>query len=222
MKLYSYWRSSSAWRVRIVLGWKAVPCEYVAVNLSPDAAENASDSYAAVNPLQQVPTLEWTEGTRVLRLTQSVAIAEYLEERFPEPAFFPKTALERARVRQAVEIINSGIQPLQNSATLAALRAHCDDDQVKAWIRNAITRGLAAFESLALAHAGEFSVGDEPSLADAWLIPQLYNARRFGVDLTPYPKLTEIESATARLEAFARAHPDQQPDAPVVSRIGHE
>jgi maleylpyruvate isomerase len=214
VKLYSYWRSSSAWRVRIVLAWKAVPYEYVAVNLAPDAAENASDSYAAVNALQQVPTLEWTEAERAIRLTQSIAIAEYLEERFPEPRFFPKSELSRARMRQAVEIVNSGIQPLQNSATITALRALCDEDGVKAWIRNAMTRGLAALESLALGHGGVFLVGDEPSLADACLVPQLYNARRFAVDLTPYPKLTEIEAATARLEAFARAHPDQQPDSP--------
>lgn len=219
MKLYSYWRSSSAWRVRIVLAWKAIPYEYVAVNLSPDTAENASDSYAAVNRLQQVPTLEWTEAERVVRLTQSVAIAEYLEERFPEPHFLPGSPLARARARQAVEIVNSGIQPLQNSGTITALRAFCDDDGVKAWIRRAMARGLAALESLALAHGAAFLVGDEPSLADACLIPQLYNARRFGVDVTPYPKLTEIEAATARLEAFASAHPDQQPDAPAVSRV---
>lgn len=219
MKLYSYWRSSSAWRVRIALAWKRIPYEYVAVNLSPDSAENASDSYAAMNPLKQVPTLEWTEGERVVRLTQSVAIAEYLEERFPEPHFFPQSTLERARVRQAVEIVNSGIQPLQNSATLAALRALCDEDGVKAWIRNAMARGLAALESLALARGAVFLVGDEPSLADACLVPQLYNARRFGVDLTPYPKLTEIEAAAGPLEAFARAHPDQQPDAPTISRV---
>ncbi|HEY6559114.1 MAG TPA: maleylacetoacetate isomerase [Polyangiaceae bacterium] len=222
MKLYSYWRSSSAWRVRIVLAWKAIPYEYVAVNLAPDAAENASESYAAVNALGQVPTLEWTEAGRVVRLTQSVAIAEYLGERFPEPHFIPKGTLERARVRQAVEIVNSGIQPLQNSATVAALRALCDEDGVKTWIRNGMTRGLAALESLALGHGGAFLVGNEPSLADACLVPQLYNARRFAVDLAPYPKLTEIEAATGSLEAFARAHPDQQPDAPADSRVRNE
>jgi maleylpyruvate isomerase len=222
VKLYSYWRSSSAWRVRIVLAWKAIPYEYVAVNLAPDAAESASESYAAVNVLGQVPTLEWTEAGRVVRLTQSVAIAEYLEERFPEPHFIPKGILERARVRQAVEIVNSGIQPLQNSATVAALRALSDEDGVRAWTRNSMTRGLAALESLALGHGAVFLVGDEPSLADACLVPQLYNARRFAVDLTPYPKLTEIEAATGSLEAFARAHPDQQPDAPADLRVRNE
>ncbi|HMJ15149.1 MAG TPA: maleylacetoacetate isomerase [Polyangiaceae bacterium] len=220
MKLYSYWRSSSAWRVRIVLAWKGIPYEYVAVNLLPDAAENASAGYAAVNPLEQVPTLEWTEAERVVRLAQSVAIAEYLEERFPQPHLFPKTTLARARMRQAVEIINSGIQPLQNSGTIAALRALSDEDQVRAWVRNAMVRGLAALESLALGQAAEFLVGDEPSLADAYLVPQLYNARRYAVDLTPYPKLTEIEAAAVSLEAFARAHPDEQPDAP--SRVRNE
>jgi maleylpyruvate isomerase len=222
VKLYSYWRSSSAWRVRIVLGWKATPYEYVAVNLAPDAVENASEIYAAVNPLQQVPTLEWTEGGRVVRLTQSVAIAEYLEERFPEPHLVPESPLARARMRQAVEIVNSGIQPLQNSATITALRALCDEDEVRSWTRSAVARGLAALESFALAHAGEFLVGDEPSLADAWLSPQLYNARRFAVDLTPYPRLTEIEAAAAALAAFARAHPDEQPDAPALSRVRNE
>jgi maleylpyruvate isomerase len=222
VKLYSYWRSSSAWRIRIVLAWKAVPYEYVAVNLAPDTAENAAESYAAVNPLEQVPTLEWTEAERVVRLTQSIAIAEYLEERFPEPRFFPESTLARARMRQAVEIVNSGIQPLQNSRTITALRALSDEDGVRAWIRSAMGRGLAALESLALGHAAEFLVGDEPSLADACLIPQLYNARRYAVDLTAYPKLTEIEAATASLEAFVRAHPDEQPDAPAASRVRNE
>jgi maleylpyruvate isomerase len=222
VKLYSYWRSSSAWRVRIVLAWKAVPYAYVAVNLSPDKPENTSEGYAAVNVLRQVPTLEWTEAERVVRLTQSVAIAEYLEERFPEPHLFPKSELARARMRQAVEIVNSGIQPLQNSATITALRALCGETEVKAWIRSAMTRGLAALEALALAHGAAFLVGDVPSWADACLIPQLYNARRFAVDLTPYPKLIEIEAATASLEAFVRAHPDQQPDAPVASRARNE
>src|SRR3982751_3762844 len=121
MKLYSYYRSTSAWRVRVVLAWKGLDYEYSAVNLSPDVREQASSAYGAINPLEQVPTLEWTQGGRLHRLTQSVAIAEFLEERYPTPALLPVDALARAHVRQLVELVTSGIQPFQNSGTLAVV-----------------------------------------------------------------------------------------------------
>jgi maleylpyruvate isomerase len=213
MKLYSYWRSSSSWRVRIVLAYKNIAYEYAAVNLAPNSAHHFSED-SAPNPLRQVPVLEWQEGERSLRLTQSVAIAEYLEERYPNPPLLPQAALARARVRQVVEIINSGIQPLHNSGTLADLRSLSDEERVQAFARSKIERGLSALEALALAHAGRFSVGDSPTLADVFLVPQLYVARRFRVELIPYPKLGEIEGALSSLPAFERAHPDRQPDAP--------
>jgi maleylpyruvate isomerase len=214
VKLYSFWRSTCSWRARIVLHYKGIPYDYVAVNLSPGAAESELDHYAGVNALRQVPTLEWTDGGRIVRLTQSVAIAEYLEESHPHPPLFPADPLARARVRQAVEIVNSGIQPHQNSRTFAALRRLTDESRVSEYVRGAIGLGLGALEVAARAESGRFMVGDSPTLADVFLVPQLYNARRFDVDVAPFPKLAEIADRAAVLPAFARAHPDSQPDAP--------
>lgn len=213
-KLYSYYRSTSAWRVRIVLEYKGIHYIYAPVNLAPEVTEQDSEGYGSVNPFRQVPTLEWHDGERLVRLAQSVAIAEYLEERHPTPALLPEGALARARVRRAVEIVNSGIQPHQNSRTVATLRGLTGEPQIAEWCRGAIARGLGALEVGAREHGGRFSVGDALSLADVFLVPQLYNARRFGVDPAPFPKLFEIEARAAVHPAFVRAHPDHQPDAP--------
>ncbi|HEX5659036.1 MAG TPA: maleylacetoacetate isomerase [Polyangiales bacterium] len=213
MRLYSYWRSSSAYRVRIVLALKAVPYEYVAVNLLPTICEQRSEAFAAINPMQQVPTLEWTDGSR---LTQSVAIVELLDELHPEPPLLPKQPLLRARVREIVELINSGIQPLQNTATLAELRRLGGEDAARSWAASALAQGLAALE--ARAQPGRFLVGDAPSLADVFLVPQLYNARRFGLALEAYPRLLAAEVAANALPAFQRARPEAQPDAPLEDR----
>jgi len=214
VKLYSYYRSSSAWRVRTVLEWKGLSYEYQAVNLAPGVSEQRAPEFAAVNPLQQVPTLEWADGERPIRLTQSVAIAEYLEETHPTPPLLPRAAVARARVRQVVELVTSGIQPLQNTATLAAVARLTTADGVREWAEGAIARGLAALETFAVAFGGLYTVGDDVTLADVFLVPQLYNARRFAVPLAPYPKLVEIDARASALPAFARAHPDRQIDSP--------
>jgi maleylpyruvate isomerase len=214
VKLYSYYRSTSAWRVRIILELKGLKYEYAPVNLAPNVTEQDSESYGAVNPFRQVPTLEWREGERLIRLTQSVAIAEYLEEQHAGTPLLPDSALARAWVRRAVEIVNSGIQPHQNSRTVATLRGLTGEAQVAEWCRGAIARGLGALEVGAQEYGGRFSVGDTLTLADVFLVPQLYNARRFGVDPAPFPKLFEIEARAAEHPAFVRAHPDRQPDAP--------
>lgn len=213
MKLYSYWRSSSAWRVRIVLAWKGIPYEYVAVNLKPGVDAQQAREFEAVNALRQVPVLELEHGGKGVRLTQSVAIAEYLEERFPRPPLLPEDALLRARVREMVEIVASGVQPLQNVRNLAELRRLGGDAAASAFGRDSIALGLAALELHAQMCAGEFCVGDAPSLADVFLVPQLFNARRFGVELSSVPTLLAIEERAARLPAFAVAAPEQQPDA---------
>lgn len=218
MKLYNYFRSSSAWRVRIVLGFKGIRYEYVPVNLAPDVLGQEAPSYSSVNPMRQVPALEWAQDGSIVRLTQSVAIAEYLEETYPEPPLLPKDPVERAYVRRAVEIVNSGIQPLQNSVVLARVRTIGTEDDLVRWTDAAMTRGLTALEEHARAVGGEFSVGRAPSLADVYLVPQLYNARRFEVDIASFPKLLEIEAAAIALPAFAGAHPDAQPDAPAKAR----
>jgi maleylpyruvate isomerase len=211
MKLYSYWRSSCAYRVRIVLALKGVPYEYVAVNLLPTVSAQRSHGYAAVNAMQQVPTLEWSEGGASVRLTQSVAIVELLEERYPEPPLLPREPLLRARVRERVEIVNAGVQPLQNTSTLAELRRLGGESAAQQWALRIMTQGLAALE--ALAGAGRFLVGDAPTLADVFLVPQLYNARRIGVELGAFPRLLAVEAYALALPAFAHARPEAQPDA---------
>lgn len=208
MRLYGYWRSSSAWRVRIALEWKGLPWEYVPVHLVADGGQQNLPAHAARNPMRQVPVLELDDGRL---LSQSVAIVEYLEELQPTPPLLPADPFARAVVRQLVEVVNSGIQPLQNLRVLAAMEAAGGDRG--AWARQVIEPGLAALQELARPHAGRFLVGDAPSLADVFLVPQLYNARRFGCGLEPLDLLLRVEQAAQALPAFQRAHPDRQPDA---------
>lgn len=206
MRLYAYWRSSTSWRVRIGLHHKGLPFEIVSVHLRH--GEQHSDDHVGRNPMHQVPVLELDDGTR---LTQSIAILEWLEETHPEPPLLPRDPLARQRVRQLAEVVNSGIQPPQNFALLQAISELGADKM--AWGRDVIGRGLAALESMATETAGTYLVGDAVSIADACLVPQLYNGRRFGVDLDAFPTLLRVEAACADLPAFQAAHPDQQPDA---------
>jgi maleylpyruvate isomerase len=213
MKLYSYWRSSCAYRVRIVLNLKGLAYQYIPVNIAPGSSEQSLESYGAINPMRQVPTLEWEEAGTIVRLTQSVAIAEYVEEHVSEPPLLPKAPLVRARVRECVEIVNSGTQPLQNTGVLNEMRRFDGDAGAQRWAARVIAHGLAALEFRARLHAGKFLVGDAVTLADVFLIPQLYNARRAAVDVTKFPRLLDVEMQAQALEAFARARPEAQPDA---------
>ncbi|HEX4351591.1 MAG TPA: maleylacetoacetate isomerase [Polyangiales bacterium] len=213
MKLYGYWRSSSAWRVRIVLNIKGIDYDYAPVNIAPKVREQITSSFAEVNPLQQVPTLEWDEAGATVRLTQSVAIVEYLETFKPEPPLLPRAPTARARVREAVEIVNSGIQPLQSTYVLNEARRLLSAEEANKWPGRAIQPGLRALEVHAERYAGFYSVGDELSLADAYLVPQLYNARRYGLDLSHFPRLIAVENHLNELDAFAKARPELQPDA---------
>ena len=208
MKLHGYWRSSCTYRVRIGLELKKLDYDVVPVNLLE--GQQKSEPYTGLNPTAQVPTLDLDDGTK---LTQSVAILEYLEETHPEPRLLPEDALGRARVRQLVEVVNAGIQPLQNLSILKRLEA-AGVDKVE-WSKLHIERGLRAYERLAAPSAGAYSHGDAPSLADCLLIPQIYNARRFGIDVErELPLLFAIDARCSELEAFRAAHPDRQPDAP--------
>ncbi|HVU02401.1 MAG TPA: maleylacetoacetate isomerase [Polyangiaceae bacterium] len=213
MKLYSYYRSSSAYRVRIVLHLKRVPFELVPVNLAPGHTEQHTDAYRAVNAFEQVPTLEWTEGGVTRRLTQSVAIAEWLDARFPEPPLLPDDALARARVREAVEIVNSGTQPLHNSSVLALIRDEASDEASRRFARRALERGLGALEAFARAHGGGWCVGDELTLADVFLVPALFAGRRYEAELSGLSTLLRIEERTRGIDAFEQARPERQPDA---------
>ncbi|MFO0611378.1 MAG: maleylacetoacetate isomerase [Polyangiaceae bacterium] len=211
MKLYSYFRSSASYRVRIGLGLKGLSYEYVPVNLVRDGGEQFGEAHRARNRMEQVPVLVVEDGGATVELTQSVAILEYLDERYPEPRLLPADRLQRAFVRRAVEIVNSGIQPLQNLSVLRELARLGADE--KAFARAANERGLAALEIEAKARAGRFFLGDTPTMADVFLVPQMFGARRFGVDLTPFPTLVRIDEALAKIPAVAAAHPDKQPDA---------
>lgn len=208
LRLYGYWRSSSSWRVRIALSWKGVDWESEAVHLR--RGDHLGAEHEARNAMRQVPWLEIAPGRG---LGQSMAILEWLEETHPAPPLLPRDPWLRAKARQLAEMVNSGIQPLQNLAVLRKVK-HDYGGDADAWARDWIAPGLAALERETRALAGTFCVGDEPSFADVYLIPQLFNARRYGVDVseTGYPTLLRIEAACGELPAFATSHPDHQPD----------
>lgn len=208
MKLHGYWRSSSSYRLRIALGLKGLSFEHAGVHLVE--GQQQAPEFVAKNPLAQVPVLEIEDEGQTLLLTQSVAILEYLEERFPEPRLLPEGRVARAEVRRAVEICNSGIQPLQNLSVLRTLKKLGADEQ--AFGREANERGLAALEAVAARAGGAYLVGDVPTLADVCLVPQLFSARRFGVDVTRFARLVAVDTRCAAIDAFAAAHPDRQPD----------
>jgi maleylpyruvate isomerase len=212
VKLYSYWRSSCSWRVRIALNLKGLPYTYEAVHLLKDGGQQHTEAYRAVNPQRTVPTLEFHEGGEVRRLSQSMAILEYLEERYPTPALLPRDAWARARCRMMAEGVNSGIQPLQNTSVMQFVKGELRSDE-RAFAAHWIARGLTALEALVKPAAGTYCMGEQVSFADLFLVPQLYGARRYGVDLSPYPTLTRIEAACGQLPAFQAAHADRQPDA---------
>ena len=214
MKLYGYYRSSASYRIRIILQTKGIGWEYRTILLSE--GEQSSESFKAVNPMGLVPVLDTGEAV----LAQSPAIAEFLEEQHPEPALLPADPLGRARVREMMHTVGCDIHPLQNLGVLKYIKAaySVDDDAIFAWCRKWIGRGFAAFEALALERSadGQFSFGDALTLADVWLIPQLYNARRFELDLTSYPTIVSIDGHCQTLHAFEAAHPARQPDAPAT------
>jgi len=208
LRLFSYFRSSSAWRVRIALAWKKVPHELVTVELR--GGEQHGSNFAARNPLEQVPVLEVTDERGGFLLTQSLAILEYLEERFPEPELLPKEPELRARARQLAEIVNSGIQPFQNLGFQNLLKAAGLDPLPVA--KGYIERGLGALETIAKTTSGRFLVRDGVTFADILLVPQLYGARRFGVDVEGFSTLRRVELECSALPAFEVAHPNAQPD----------
>jgi maleylacetoacetate isomerase len=209
LTLYNYWRSSSSHRVRIALALKGLAYRYVAVNLL--AGEQSSDEHKARSPTGYVPCLVM-DGTPYV---ESVAIVELLDERFPEPPLYPADAHARARVRALVEIVNSGIQPLQNTHVTQFVSKAGD---VKEWLQHFLSRGMASLETAMVAHEkegvrGAFAYGDAPTAADVFLVPQVFSARRFHIDLSKCPRVERAFDAAMKLEAFQRAAPERQPDA---------
>ena len=210
MRLYSYWRSSSAWRVRIALAWKRLEHELTPVHLLRNGGEQNTPEFLRKNPLGQVPVLEFEERGGIFRLTQSLAIIEYLDERFPERALLPSDHADRARARELAEIVNSGIQPHQNLPLIQRLDAAGADGS--AYRKRAIERGLEAIEAIAVHSAGKFMVRDGVTLADIYLVPQIASAKRFAVDLEPFPTLRRVDARCSELVEFQSAHPNAQPD----------
>lgn len=212
MILHTYWRSSSAYRVRIALGLKGLSYEPRFVHLVRGGGEQHRPEFKAKNPRGQIPVLELEDGGKTVILLQSLPIIEYLEERFPSPPLLPREPLLRARARELAEIVNSGMQPFQNTGTTNFLAEVAPELERSRWYQHFLGLGLATLEARARELAGRFLTGNDVSIADVLLVPQLYAARRVGVALDPFSTLLRVEAECAKLEGFAAAHPDRQPD----------
>ncbi len=211
MKLYNFFRSGTSHRLRIALNLKGLATDYVAVDLRTGAHEQAA--FKALNPQGLVPALQTDDSV----LIQSPAIIEWLEETHPTPALLPTDPLDRARVRALAAIVGCDIHPINNRRVLIQLRQQfgANEDAVNAWCATWISAGFDALEALLAADTqrGAFCWGHSPTLADVYLVPQVESARRFGVDMAPWPLITAIDQACAALPAFAQAAPAAQPDA---------
>jgi len=209
MKLHDYYRSAAAYRVRIALNLKGLPTEHLPRHLRK--GEQCAPAYLAMNPQGLVPTLEDDAGAV---LTQSLAIIEWLDETHPAPPLLPKDPLRRARVRAFALAIACDVHPVQNLKVLNRLRElGLSEQKVTEWASWANREGLSACEALVKGEKGPFCFGDTPSMADLCLVPQLGNARRFGVDVSVFPQLLQAEAAALAMKAFADAAPDRQSDA---------
>ena len=210
MKLYTYFRSSAAYRVRIALNLKGLPYEMVPIHLTRDGGRQLSDEFRAINPQMRVPALALSGGEV---LTQSLAIIEYLDEVHPEPPLLPADALERAKVRSLAQLIACDIHPLNNLVALRYLKRQLKQEQpeIDAWYHHWVLEGFKALEAM-LAPA-PYACGAQVTLADLCLVPQVYNARRLKVALDAFPKIVAVDAACLKLEAFDKARPENQPDA---------
>jgi maleylpyruvate isomerase len=209
VKLYSYFRSSAAYRVRIAMNLKGLGFETLPIHLQKDGGQNRKPEFRAINPLMRVPALKLQSGEV---LTQSLAIIEYLDEVHPEPPLLPRDPLGRAKVRAMSLLIACDIHPLNNVSPLRYLKNELGQDQVKidAWYHHWVIEGFTALESMV---ASPYAFGGEITLADICLVPQMANARRLKVPLDAFPKIVAIDAALATLPAFDKARPEKQPDA---------
>jgi maleylacetoacetate isomerase len=210
VKLYSYFRSSAAFRVRIALNLKGVTCDMVPIHLVKDGGQHKTAEYRAVNPQMRVPALALSGGEVLI---QSLAIIEYLDEVFPEPPLLPADAVKRAEARALAQIIACDIHPLNNSGTLAYLKNELKHDQatINTWYASWVHAGFEAIE--ARIKPGPYACGTHVTLADICLVPQVYNAGRFKVPLERFPKILAVDAELRKLPAFDQARPENQPDA---------
>lgn len=213
MKLYTYFRSSAAYRVRIALNLKGLAYEAIPVHLLKGGGEQLGDAYRTINPSALVPALQDERGT----ITQSMAILEYLEETHPDVPLMPADPLGRARVRELAQIVACDIHPINNLRVLRYLvhTLGVSEEAKTEWYRHWVREGLAAFESHLARDpgTGDFCHGETPTLADCFLVPQVFNAQRFEIDVNDYPNIARINATCVQLPAFVHAHPSQQPDA---------
>jgi maleylacetoacetate isomerase len=210
VKLYSYFRSSAAYRVRIALSLKGIAYETQSVHLVKDGGHNKRPEFRAINPQMRVPVLVTTAGDVLI---QSLAIIEYLDETHPQPPFLPKDPLDRARVRAFAELIACDIHPLNNTSLLRYLKNNMAQQQsaIDEWYRHWVITGFEALEELIT--PGPFTCGSDITMADLCLVPQVYNARRLNVPLERFPKIVGVDRACLAIAAFDRARPENQPDA---------
>ncbi|HVQ80166.1 MAG: maleylacetoacetate isomerase [Pseudolabrys sp.] len=210
MKLFSYFRSSAAYRVRIALNLKELPYEIVPIHLTKDGGRQHTQEFRAINPLARVPALELSGGEV---LTQSLAIIEYLDEIHPEPPLLPPAALGRARARAIAQMIACDIHPLNNLIALQYLRRQLKHEQpdIDAWYHHWITQGFTAMEEML--DPAPYACGQHVTVADICLVPQVANARRLKVPLEKFPKIVAVDAACLKLPAFDKARPENQPDA---------
>lgn len=213
MKLYTFFRSSASYRVRIALNLKGLTYDQAPIHLRRGGGEQLTAAYKSINPQALVPAFE--DDGKIL--TQSLAIIEYLDEKFPKPPLLPVDLADKAFVRSLAMVVACEVHPIQNLRVLNQLKAtyNQSDAQVNPWAQHWINLGLSAIEQMIVAQTrrGKFSFGDTPTLADICLIPQLGNARRFGCDLSKYPAILEIEKTCMAIPTFADAAPEKQPDA---------
>lgn len=219
LRLYSYWRSSAAYRVRIGLNLKHLPYDIVPVHLTRDGGDQHRPEFRETNPQGLVPVLQ--HGGRTIR--QSMAILEYLDETWPDRPLLPTISRDRARVRAIAQTICCDIHPLNNLRVLKYFEQEwsCPQPERDEWVRHWIREGFMALEASLAEHlaTGTFCEGDVPSMADCCLVPQVYNARRFGVDLGAFPTILRIEAACLELPEFDAARPERQPDCPEAALV---
>jgi maleylacetoacetate isomerase len=210
VKLYTYFRSSAAYRVRIALNLKGLSSEMISIHLQKQGGLNKRPEYRAVNPQMRVPALQLDSGEVLI---QSLAIIEYLDEVHPTPPLLPRDLIERAKVRALAQVIACDIHPLNNTSPLRYLKNELGQDQAKidAWYHHWILEGFAAMETMI--HPAPYAFGNEITLVDVCLVPQVYNARRLKVPLDRFPKIVTVDAACAKLTAFEQARPENQPDA---------